>query len=70
MLHLDSLAYVTLCHKLGHITFHTSPPILVSQAYIHLYGSRVDGVGRIVGLIHDGVSKMALLRYTQPLLKP
>jgi hypothetical protein len=70
MLNLDSLAYVTVCHKFCHIALHTPPPILVSKVHIHLGDSRVDGLGRVVDLIHDGVSIVTLLGHTQSLLEP
>jgi hypothetical protein len=67
---LDSLTHITLCHEPGDITFYPSPPILVSNIHVHLGGSEMDEISRVMGFIHDGILEMTLLWHTKPLLEP
>jgi hypothetical protein len=55
------LAHITLRHESGYITFHSSPPIFVSYIHVHLGGSRMDGISRVMGFVHDGVLEISLL---------
>jgi hypothetical protein len=70
MFRLNSLAHITLCHESGYITFHFSPPVLVSNIHVHFGGSRMDGIGRVMSFVHDGVLEMSLLWHTKSLLEP
>jgi hypothetical protein len=52
------------------ITFHSSPPVLILNIHVHFGGSRMDGIGRVMSFVHDGVLEMTLLRHTKSLLEP
>jgi hypothetical protein len=53
--------HITLCHESGYITLHSSPPVFVSNIHIHLGGSGMDGIGRVMSFVYDGVLEMTLL---------
>jgi hypothetical protein len=52
------------------LTGITIPPIFLPYVHIHFGGSWVDGVGRIMGFVHDYLPEISFLGYTNPILMP
>src|SRR4051812_43510516 len=66
---LHSPAHVTLGHKPGNISLHTSPPKALLEVLIHLGATGVDRQLGIMGLLHDDLSEISLLRDNNSVLK-
>jgi hypothetical protein len=61
MFGLDSLAGITMGDEPCNVHFHSTPPILLSYIHIHLGGSWVDGICRVVGLIHNSLPEVSII---------
>jgi hypothetical protein len=70
MIGLDSSIGVTFGYILRRLSLPPHPPEILLQILIHLIGSRMDRIPRVMSLIHDLVAKLKVLRNHKAVFEP
>jgi hypothetical protein len=70
MIGLDSSTCVTFGYILRYLSLHSRPPEILLQILIHLIGSQMDRIPRVMSLIHDLVAKLKVLQNHKAVLEP
>ena len=65
MFYLDFLAIGALTHKICHVPLHAIQPMDFPQIVVHLSGTWMNRIPRVMGLCKDMVSQLTNIRNTQ-----
>ena len=68
MFYLDLLAIGALTHKVCYIPLHVIPPIDFPQIALHLSGTWMNRIPRVIGFCKNILSQLAHIRNTQSTL--
>jgi hypothetical protein len=70
MISLDSSTGVAFGHILCYLSLHSCPPEILLKIMLHHVGSQMDRILRAMGLVHDLVVKLKVLRNHEAVLEP